>query len=73
MVDTRWVSKKSPRSQTEEKDFLRHPSSIDDVPATSHCFAIIIYLIFLPINRELMPIYRAEQSGQDQMLLPAPM
>ena len=44
--------------------FLRHPSSIDDIPATSHCFAIIIYLIS-PINHELMPIYRAEQSGPD--------
>ena len=38
---------------------------------TSHCFAIIIYL-FSPINRKLMPIYRAEQSGPDQMLLPSP-
>ena len=52
--------------------FLRHPSSTDGVPATSHCFAIIIYLIS-PINHELMPIYRAEQSGPDQMLLPAHM
>ena len=60
-----------PRLKTEEKDFLRHPSRIDDFPATSHCFAIIIYLIS-PISRELMPIYRAEQSGPDQMLLPAP-
>ena len=53
-----------------EKDFFRHPSSIDNFPATSHCFAIIIYLIS-PINRELMAIYRAEQSGPDQMLLRA--
>ena len=53
-----------------QKDFLRHPSSIDDLPATSHCFAIIIYLIS-PINRELMQIYQADQSGPDQMLLPA--
>ena len=51
--------------------FWDNPSSIDDVPATSHCFAIIIYLIS-PINHELMPIYRAEQSGPYQMLLPAP-
>ena len=49
----------------------RHPSSIDDFPATSHCSAIIMYLIS-PINRELKPIYQAEQSGPDQMLLPAP-
>ena len=58
-----------PRLYTEEKDFLRHPSSIDDFPATSHCFATIIYLIS-PINRELMPIYQSEQSGPDQILLP---
>ena len=58
-----------PRLQTEEKDFLRHPSSINDFPATSHCFAIIIYLIS-PINRDLMAIYQAEQSGPGQMLLP---
>ena len=51
--------------------FFRHQSSINNFLATSHCFAIIIYLIS-PINRELMPIYRAEQSGPDQMLLPAP-
>ena len=55
----------------QKKDFFRHPLSIDDFPATSHCFAIIMYLIS-PINRELMLIYRAEQSGPDQMLLPAP-
>ena len=53
-----------------KKDFFRHPSSINDFPGTSHCFAIIIYLIS-PINQELMAIYRAEQSGPDQMLLPA--
>ena len=29
----------------QEQDFLRHPSSINVFPATSHCFAIIIYLI----------------------------
>ena len=58
-----------PRSTTSENDFLRHPLSINDFPATSHCFAIIIYLIS-PINCELMVIYQAEQSGPDQMLLP---
>ena len=31
---------------------------------------LVIYLIS-PINRELMAIYQAEQSGPDQMLLPA--
>ena len=54
-----------------ENDFLRHPSSIDDVPAPSHCFAIIIYLIS-HLNCELLPIYQAEQSRPDKMLLPAP-
>ena len=43
---------------------------MNDFPATSHCFAIIIYLIS-PIKRKLMVIYRAEQSGPDHMLLPA--
>ena len=66
-----WCPKnRFPRSTTSEKDFLRQPSSINDFPATSHCFAIIIYLIS-PINRKLMVIYRAEQSGPDQTLLPA--
>ena len=65
-----WVSKKSlSEVKTEEKDFFRHPSSINDFPATSRCFAIIIYLIS-PTNCELMAIYQAEQSGPDQMLLP---
>ena len=35
----------------KKKDFFRHPSSINNFLATSHCFAIIIYLIS-PINRE---------------------
>ena len=65
--DPRWASKVVDRG----KGFFRHPSSIDDFPATSHCFAIIIYLISL-INCKLMLIYRAEQSGPDQMLLPCP-
>ena len=58
------------KSSIRDGDFLRHQSSIDDFPETSHYFAIIIYLNS-PINHELKPTYRAEQSGPDQMLLPA--
>ena len=45
------------------KGFLRHPSSIDDFPATSHCFIIIIYL-FSPINHE------AKWAGSDATARP---
>ena len=51
---TRWLSKKL-FSEVVDRG-KGYPSSIDNFLATSHCFAIIIYLIS-PINRELMSIY----------------
>ena len=54
----RWVYKISFSEVGDRgKGFLIHPSSIDDFPATSHCFAIIIHLISpikLQFNADLL-------------------